>query len=302
MKTMYLFNFRKKIYWVLFLFFSCSFLSLGDEQEKHEFSLAINAGFSSFKQSLNEGSSNYKPGGSVSVSYFNFLTDEFGIGTGLEMFFYKGQSKIGTFSDRYMANDGIDDFEFRTTIENYKETQTATYINIPVMIQLQYPLFHDDHLTYLSIGGKIGFPVYAKSEIAETSFSTSGFYPEYNLLLDEPASHGFGIFKSKKQRENLHFNVAYTLCAELGMKWEVGEFLSLYTGGYLDYGLNNVNKKKKGDKPILFYDREAPANYHFNSMLEAKYEQNEEKLRFNTKITPVALGIKIRIAFRLPEY
>lgn len=285
---------------IMSLLFS-SALSYADEQEKHEVSISGSGGFVSFRQKLTEGLHSLKPGGACGIKYNYFFNDAIGIGTGFEISFHKSTSTFENLSESYMANDGTDDFEFRATIPNYDETQSAVFINIPIMLQLQYPLFDDDHLAYFAIGGKIGIPTQESYKITSTSFTTSGYYPEYNLLLEEPKSQGFGTFTIPQQKGDFKFKTALMVSAEVGMKWELGKYFSLYTGLYADYGLNNVNNTRS-KRPILVYNEAYPTNYYFNSVVNARYAKDGNRVAFSDKISPISFGLSIRFAFRIPEY
>lgn len=271
-----------------------------DEQEKHEFTIGGNIGASSFRNNLSEGSQKYGLGGGAVINYHYFFNDEFGVSTGLELSYHQGKTIIKGLSDYYTTNDGIDDFEFRSIINNYEELQNVLYVNIPLLLDFQYPLLHDDHLNYLLIGAKIGLPIRSLYSSTGADFKTSAYYPAYDLLLENPKSQGFGSFHTGRQKDKLDFNMAYTFTAETGMKFEIGEYTSLYAGVYLDYGINDISKKK-GNTHFLKYNNENPANYQFNSMLNANYTQGGTTNNISKHFSPVALGIRVRIAFRMED-
>jgi hypothetical protein len=72
---------------------------------------------------------------------------------------------------------------------------------------------------------------------------------------------------------------------ETGMKWQIGENVSLYTGAYCDYGLNSV--AKNANQPFINYSVERPSEFTANSVLTA----------LTSKVNIITAGIKVRLAF-----
>ena len=77
------------------------------------------------------------------------------------------------------------------------------------------------------------------------------------------------------------------LSGEAGVKWNIGNAMYLYTGAYIDYGLNNI--KKDTPKSLLGYDNKAakfPDGFVYNSMANSLSE----------KIAPLSIGLKVRFS------
>ena len=90
---------------------------------------------------------------------------------------------------------------------------------------------------------------------------------------------------------------AFMFALESGIKWRVNKENTLYTGLYLDYGLNSISKKNEGVS-FIGYNTAFPQNFSVNSILTSQYMQNGESKDFvSGKVVPIALGIKIRWAF-----
>ena len=278
------------------LFLMClNFMIWAGDQEKHEFTLGGSLGMSTLKLTINS----MLPTGGVYTGYNFFFNDVIGASTGLGWSFYKWQSSISPFTDRYQAYDGEELFEFRSSFSDYHETQTASYLHIPLAIRFQYPLFHDDHLTYFAIGGKACIPTQSNYKTSGATFTTSAYYPAYEIVLESPASRGLGTFRSDKQVAGLHLKTIWMIFAEAGMKWDIAPQFSLYGGICVDYSLKSI-KPVRG-KRLLAYDAENPANFTFNSMLTARYTEDNITRNFITRSNPLSVGVVIRIAYKLPE-
>jgi outer membrane protein OmpA-like peptidoglycan-associated protein len=88
--------------------------------------------------------------------------------------------------------------------------------------------------------------------------------------------------------------MAYLLALETGMKWTLQGKKSLYTGIYLDYGLNNISQS---DQDLLNHDSNFPQKgYQYSSLLNAK---SGSGVSLSDKVNPLSVGIKIRLGLGL---
>jgi hypothetical protein len=257
------------------------------EQEKHEFTLGGAYGLSGFKFSLNTPDRS----GVISTGYNYFFSDAAGLGTGLELSLYRWSLSAEQLVGAYPAYDGEEPFEFRYVFSGYAETQKAAYLVIPLAFRFQYPLFYDNNLTCFSLGGKVGFPLCAKYRTTGASLSTSAYYPDYDALLESPASRGLGNFAVAEQTSVLRLKTSFTLFAEAGMKFDISNQFSLYASLYADFGLNSVHHKQV--QPFTVYNPEKPENFVFNSLLESQCANNGK--------TPLSLGVCLKLAFKVPD-
>ncbi|GHT65558.1 hypothetical protein AGMMS50239_25590 [Bacteroidia bacterium] len=272
-------------------------------QERNEVSFFAGGGYSTLYHYLHQvPDGKFKPGygGTTGLGYTRFFNDFIGIGTGFEIGYYTAQTTIAQFSDKYSAFDKEDNFEFRYTVDGYSEKQNLWAVNIPLMLHLQLPLLHDDHLCYVALGGRVGFPVRSEYNSSASTYTTSAYYPQYDVLLESPASQGLGVFHNRKYKDELKFHTMYMLSAELGMKWLISNQFSLYTGVYFDFGSHDIYKNKQYEY-FLKYSADKPAALPNQSILKSRSNQDNHIDSFAGKVLPNALGIKIRLAFRIPD-
>jgi len=262
-------------------------------QYKHEFSAWGAGGLSSLNYKTHVGEKKYKPGGSVGLGYTYFFSTKIGLHSGAELSFSNTDYKLNNLSGNYNTNDGELPFEFRYTINNYKEKQTTTSLNIPLMLQFQSG---GTHQFYAAVGGKVGIPLNAKYKAKNISLTTTGYYPQYDIEMDSPAFMGFGTFENLKAKDDYDFKVAYMASAETGYKWRLKEGLSLYTGIYFDYGLNDISKKKQTGE-IIVYNTENPREFIHNGALMAHNTVNNNQEILTSKIKPIAAGLKFKLSF-----
>ena len=285
---------------MIFLFMPCH----AQYQEKHEISVYVNGGYSPLYYYLHSvPDSKLTPGygGAAGLGYTFFFKNTMGIGSGVEVAMYNSKTTINSFSDHYSSFDGEENFEFRYTVNGYTEKQNLYTVQIPLFFLYQYPLLSDESLLFISLGGKIGFPVSANYQSSSASYQTSAYYPQYDALLETPASQGLGTFNNRNYKDKLRFNYPlYMLSAEIGMKWTIADNYSLYTGIYCDYSLYDIYRNKQYDS-FLKYSADAPAALPNGSILQSKYYQDNNLNNFTGRIFPISLGIKIRLSFRVPD-
>lgn len=264
-------------------------------QSRHEFSVYAGGGLSSLNYKTTIGDQKDGFGGSFGLGYHYFFTDNIALGTGLELSLYNAKATFNSLSDKYITKD-IDgnSFEFRSTVTNYEEKQNSMFVNIPVMLQYQ---FEGENKFYIAAGGKIGIPVSGKYKTEGATIKNSGHYTEDDLDHMDQEFLGFGTFTGRDMDEDVDFKVAFMLSLELGMKWKIGETMSLYTGAYLDYGLNDIQKDSRTDN-FVAYNTASPKDFKTSSILTSKYSlDGATVMTFTDKVSPIAAGIKIRLAF-----
>ncbi len=278
-------------------------------QNKHEISLYGGSGLSTLNYDVTAGEQKSGFGGQFGVGYNFFFSPNWSLGTGMELGFYNAKFNLGrdasqSVSTAYTTTDTDGDtFEFRSTVSNYEEEQRAMLLQIPLMLQFQTGRKHQ---FYGTLGGKVGIPLNGKYESSATTIQNSGYYTEEDYEYTIQQFMGFGTFTDRDTDGDLKFKTAFFVSAEAGVKWKLNDKLSLYTGAYVDYGLNNIiSPVKTGHSPSLStqfiaYNAADPKDFAVNSIMKSQYTQNNVTQSFTDKITPIAAGIKIRLAFRIP--
>jgi acetyltransferase-like isoleucine patch superfamily enzyme len=299
-KRFYLFIKIISLAGLIFLFMPCR----AQYQEKHEISFYVNGGYSPLYYYLHQvpdSKLSLGYGGATGLGYTFFFNNSMGIGTGAEVAMYNSKVLINHFSDRYSTFDGEENFEYRYTVNGYTEKQNLFAVQIPLFFQFQFPVLSEENPVYIALGGKIGFPFSAKYQSSSASYQTSAYYPQYDALLETPASQGLGIFHNRNYTDELRFNKPiYMLSAEIGMKWMIADNFSLYTGVYCDYTIHDIYGNKQYNS-FLGYSADAPVALPNLSILQSRYYQDNNLITFTGRIFPHALGIKIRLSFRVPD-
>lgn len=271
---------------------SCS-AAYSQSESRHETSVYGGDGLSTFDYSTSIGGSKLRGGGILGIGYNYRFSENWSISTGLELNFYSSKIKGSGFNDAYDVNDGEYDLEFRTDVAGHIEKQKATYLSVPVMMQFQLPVFNE-HQFYIAGGFKFGIPASAKYAVERSIISNIGYYPDLDIIYSDQHFMGFGTFSRTGFEEDLDLKFSSAVELEAGMKWKLPNLLSLYTGAYFDYGLNDI--KKDVNKRLIEYDPAYEQNFTVNSIFSSQYS-NDGKL--TDKVVPMSVGIKVKLAFAL---
>ena len=292
------YNMKRQIIFLpiaLFLFFGT--VEQLYAQKRHEFSISTGGGFSKMNFMEIAGEKNFGFSGNFGLGYHFFFTTEFGIGTGAELALYNTNFKMNKYDVNSMAIDIVgDDFEFRSTISGYSENERVTLLKIPLMLQIQSG---GKQQYYMAVGGKVGFPLNGKFNSTISSLYNSGYYEYENSIYDSQEFLGFGKFINKKYEGDLTFKTTFFISIEAGLKSRISEKSFLYFGAYLDYGLNNIIDAPTEPSPFAEYNVDNKPPFKVNSVLISQYGLGNDTSPqlFADKVKPMAMGLKMRLAF-----
>ncbi|MCD7972847.1 MAG: OmpA family protein [Candidatus Azobacteroides sp.] len=265
----------------------------GQTRQNQELTFSGGAGLSTLTYTPVLGAQKNKFGGNISIGYNYLFSEQMGIGTGLELSFFNAEMTCNQYNDNYTATDiDGDTFDFRSTVTDYKEKQNATYLNIPLMYHYRTT---GKNIFYANAGAKIGIPLSGKYKTSGATIRNSGYYSEDNYEYTDQEFMGFGTFTNRDTDKGLNYKVVFFLSAEAGLKWPLTDELSLYTGAYIDYGLNDIRKDVASER-LVAYNTASPRDFTTNSVFTSR-NKNNEALTGNVK--PLAAGIKITLAYTL---
>ena len=252
--------------------------------QPHEFSIYGGGGLSTLRYQLSSGDASGGYGGDFGVGYTYFVNDRWGVHVGAGLGLYNAKAKLDGLKivTPNLADSDGDRFDMHTTLAVYNETQNAMLLNIPVMVQFQ----PQQHQGFYAMGGiKTGVPLSSKHASKDAAFTNAGYYTGLGNWATMQEFAGFGAFEGENFDGNYELGLSLMLSLEAGMKWRIGASLSLYTGAYFDYGLNNA--AKNSHLPFVNYTADNPSGFTTNSVLSM----------FTDKISMMAVGIKVRLSF-----
>lgn len=128
-----------KKYIIIILLF-LTFLPIYSERPTGEISIWGAGGLSTLHYKSSAGTIKPYARWDMGISYTTFFNKNWGYGLGLELSQYKGAIKLGDYSDSYKTisnsifggSDTNNEFDFSVNYRQLRETQEATYLNIPI--------------------------------------------------------------------------------------------------------------------------------------------------------------------------
>jgi len=294
--------------------------SLVAQEKESYFSVSGSAGSSSLQYKLgSEGSRESKLGYGVQLGYSYFFNPHWGLSTGVGLSHYKSIGKLKGdlgVNDYMNLGNRVDDddisgnprdYELRARIGNWRESQTALLLEIPLMGMYQTRFGDSERWgMYGGLGVKLQIPINAKYEVQENSqLNISGYYPHSNIDKGAPGlppvpQHGYGTTEDVKGslgwKDDIGLKVGVAGSAELGFLVDLGSDLDLMLGGYIDYGFINIQKNKTDNLLI------APATYHpgannrIGDGIDYKGILDSNK---TDKVNLLSFGVKLGLKFKL---
>jgi len=272
-------------------------------QTGSEFGIHGGLGNAPLKYSCGGATVESATGGNIGVDYSYFFTENLGLSLGLEAAFYGSSLSIGRLYDEHLISTppGLSesDFFLRADYSDFTEKQHATYLQLPVMLRFQ-TFFTDIAAFYFGGGFKIGVPLYGSYSQTVGKLTATGYSDYTKQVFEDFPQHGFSTYRDVSGNGSLDFKASFGLALEGGLKWVVSGHNALYTGVYLDYGLNDVNKSV-AEKYLLEYNSQSPEYYIHNSALRASVSgRDADNPSLPVKIVkPFAIGVKVGLAFGL---
>jgi hypothetical protein len=237
------------------------------------------------------GASSSGSAGELGIGFTGFVNPYVGLHVGLGISLHNVNVKVdslktlttGRIDDQNLEND------LYTKLTDYKEKHQTFSLSIPFMLQFQTienasswrsrPDFQ--HGFYAKAGFKLNILLSNTYESEVATLYNAAYFPDLDNWADTQTFAGLGSFKGKNAKGDFGFVQAMFAC-EMGMKWRVGNDMFVYTGAYLDYGLNNPSKN----------NRQPTSNYLYQDDL-----RDLALLEYSEKAHLMAIGVKISLAF-----
>jgi len=280
------------------------------EQGVHEISLHAFMGASKIDYPDMTGTQ-FSPGFGAAFTYGFFFSPKWSFiaGGGLQLFNNRGTDVNGNFSDVLReANDFADDGDGRVMLyydfRDYSETQWSMMLMFPIMFQYQTNATRNKAF-YYALGVKLGFPFAGGYRGTSEHAAVCGWYPglwgmpgqdNFNYCNREGYGEGyedlgFGDYGKVTSNSKLKLGTAFFAAAEAGVKWRLYNKLAVYTGFWLDWGLNDVAIRAVGAEPIAWTPTKGNEGDKNTPKGEITFRSRTEG-----KAIPVSLGFTFRVA------
>ncbi|MDR3328947.1 MAG: OmpA family protein [Prevotellaceae bacterium] len=282
---------------LLFLF-TAALSAAAVAQRHHELSVFGGGGLSTLSYNPAVGSSAWGLGGQCGLGYAYHFSPRWGVVTGIGMSFHRASAAlngVALVTPDLHDHDG-DPFALHATLAGHDELQQARYLNIPLQARFVAGRF------YAQAGVSVGFPLAASYRTAAFTATTRGYYPPLDSWGgNEDERQGFGVYPGAAGSGALALKVSASAALEAGLRWAPARRWRLYTGLYLDYGLNNVNVAS-ASAPFVPYDPQQPTAYRVNNVFSSPSPSpTASGQRLVDKVALLAAGVMLRLAFVWPK-
>jgi len=255
-----------------------------------QFYVGVQSGAGSILSNIKATSASYEPGGAIKVGYIYSLSNNIGIGTGIEFSQYKQDVFLSNSSatlSNYEVDPSTSAFEYRITASNYKERQTLHAIQIPLFVQYKMNINKGIDFNFRA-GAKYFLPVNYKIKATATNVNGTAYYPDVNLTIDDLPEYGFGSQSNYTASGEYETKGIVMSMFELGFTFDMGAKNALYAAMFLENGYGSILDQEKdesyiGYNPISVEDRKSNGLYSTDK---------------NAKIRPVAFGVTLAWNFK----
>ncbi|MFA5330447.1 MAG: outer membrane beta-barrel protein [Prolixibacteraceae bacterium] len=268
----------KKLLFISLLLWGAGALQAQEKSQSVYFN--IGSGFHNLKYDLRNGTQESSMGYTVNLGYNYFFSKNWGLGAGLGLESFQSKATLNYQTSKSSVDTDAESFEFRTQYTDWQEKQSILLLEIPISLIYQKEMSEKLKFQF-SIGPKVAFAVQSNYKTAGGTIETTGYYPQYNVILYDMPQHNFTTLTSFPKSDT-SLNPVVSAYSNLGGLYKLNNSMDLYAGVYFDYGLSNMIDAQ--DK--FLYQEDGVYNGVFSSDLTNKVKQ-------------FAFGFKIGMNFRL---
>jgi len=220
-------------------------------------------------------------GGLFEIGYF--FSKSIGISSGIGFSTYKSQIELATYQNKFNTTDSENEaYERQVSGTDIKETQKVGFLNLPICLDIRLPLSKKMGF-FLQPGIGFAIPV-TKKYTSSGTFTYKGYYPAYNVLLQNLPAYGFpanvnSVTDGSLEIKSLHINALISA----GFDFVIQKNIQLGIAAFYSKSLSNIASYPSPDKFQL-----SPDANQINSLMGG-----------SSKATVQSIGLNIRLRYFL---
>jgi hypothetical protein len=225
-----------------------------------------------------------KRGTMGSLDFGYFFTDYFGISSGISFESNHGQLTLNSYQNKFNTTDSENEpYERQVTGSKITEDQKISFLSVPICINLHMPL--NKKVGFFLQGGiNVALPIIRKYNSSGT-FTYKGYYPAYNVVLENLPSYGFPSDAYVEDAGDLELKpVCFNVIASAGVDFFIQKKFQVALAGSYSQTLSDISAYSYPEKFQL-----SPDVNQINSIMGG-----------SSKATIQALGLKISLRYFLP--
>jgi hypothetical protein len=263
-------------------------VSLGEAQIKVQ--PYVGFGNQSIHYSSDNASVDGVSGLNVGLDAFYYINQKMAVGGGIRMVNYGAIASVydQVYSAELTDEDG-DDYVLSATFNGIEEDHHLTAIEIPLFFRYQHWLTNDIML-FGSTGPVLIFPGSMESKFTSGTLATEGYFPEWNVTIDDVAEMGFYERDIAGDGPQVDVNTSLAWNLAFGAEYFLSKKLNLFMTVSYQSSLSSVSDGQSNND--IMSDA-----YTFNGSMagasDIKLTQMGVKIGVTIDITPVEkAGVK----------
>ena len=220
-------------------------------------------------------------GGSLEIGYF--FTKSIGISSGIGFSSYKSQLELGTYQNKFNTIDSENEaYERQVSGIDIKEIQKVGFVSLPICLDIRLPLSKKMGF-FLQPGIGFAIPVIKKYTSSGT-FTYKGYYPAYNVLLQNLPAYGFpsnvnSVTDGSLEIKSLHINALISA----GFDFLIQKNIQFGIAAFYSKSLSNISNYPSPDK----------------FQLSSESNQINSLMGGSSKASVQSIGVNIRLRYFL---
>ncbi len=190
--------------------------------------------------------------GSAEFGYF--FSGNLGLSTGIEYNSYRSQVNLTSYQNNFNTQDSENEpYERRVTGSNIREDQEIGIVSVPFYLNFRLP-FGKVYGFFLKAGANVAVPI-KRSYSGSGTFTYKGYFPAYNVLLENLPAYGFPDNHSTVAVGELELKkYIISAIASAGFDWLVQENIQFGVAATYNKSLSNISAYVPDDKFQLSMD------------------------------------------------
>jgi hypothetical protein len=178
--------------------------------------------------------------GSLDVLYM--FSEHIGLSSGIRLITFNSELSLSTYHSTFIAIDSENDnYEYRILATGMDEIQKIKTFNIPLCIMLRLPL-NKKTAFFLQPGLSLMIPVVSNYKSTGT-FTYKGYYPAYDILLENLPAYGFPTSKDTNSEGELNLKkTGLGAVASAGLDFSIGSKLQIAVAGSFYRSVSSISR------------------------------------------------------------
>ncbi len=221
--------------------------------------------------------------GSIEIGYF--FSDYIGLSSGIGFISYNGQVTLNSYQNKFNTTDSENEaYERQVTGSNVKEVQNIGFLSVPIILNIRFP-FNKKMGFFLQTGVDAAVPL-IKNYHNSGTFTYKGYYPAYNVLLENLPAYGFPSNTSIVNDGKLELKpLCFDVIVAAGINIFVQKQMQFAIAAYYNRSLSNISAYTLPEKFQLSTDVN-----QMNSLMAG-----------SSKATVQSIGLKITLRYFLTK-